>query len=63
MLNKEGYYDLYDKSGNKIDLPLFKIRTNIEPDRIIEVELTIPVNLIADEQQMNDLIQKWKNLS
>lgn len=58
ILNDKGYYELFDKKGNKIDLLLLKMRitmTAYDPSQIL---LTGVVNVMKDQEQMMKFIEE-----
>lgn len=58
VLNEKGHYDIYDGYGQKIEMPLFKIRLSQSVNDIDQMIITGPVNIVSKEQ-MDELLKEW----
>jgi hypothetical protein len=59
VLNEEGFYELFDRNGNKIDLPARVIRITQTAGEIDKIVIVSHANIVTKEQ-MQKLINEWQ---
>lgn len=59
ILNDQGYYDLYDASGNKMGIPKIMIRVTQNVNDLDKMVIIAPVNVMKNEDEMKNLLTEW----
>lgn len=59
VLSEKGHYELFDKNGDQIDMPMSTIRITQTAGDIDKIVIIAPINVVTKEQ-MQKLITEWK---
>lgn len=58
MLNERGHYDLYDASGQKLEMLVSTFRLTQNAGEVDKIVIICPVNVVRSKEEMNKIINR-----
>ncbi len=59
ILNERGYYELFDKNGNKIEMMATTIRITQRADSLDQILIVGIVNVMTSKEEMQKQLSEW----
>lgn len=59
ILNERGYYEIYDKNGNKIEMLATTIRITQRADSLDQIMIVGIVNVMTSKEEMQKQLSEW----
>lgn len=56
ILNEGGYYDLYDATGEKLEMKVSTMRITMNAGEVDKIVIVAPVNVVRSKDEMNKII-------
>ena len=60
MLNHKGYFDLYDATGQKLEMQVSTMRVTQNAGEFDKIVIIAPVNVVKTKEEIQNLLTKWK---
>lgn len=60
MLDDKGYFDLYDATGEKLEMQVNTMRVTQNAGEFDRIVIIAPVNIVQNKEEMQNQLAKWK---
>jgi hypothetical protein len=58
ILNEKGYYDLYDATGEKLEMRVSTMRVTMNAGEVDKIVIIAPVNILRNKEEMQKVINQ-----